>query len=65
VPESNIVMIDLVRPGASADTVLPRLAAAGLLLVPFGAQRLRAVTHLDVSRSDVARAADLLTATLS
>lgn len=65
VPESNIVMIDLVRPGDRADTVLPKLAAAGVLLVAFGAQRLRAVTHLDVSRSDVARAADVITALLS
>ncbi len=65
VPETNILMIDLVRPGERADTLLPKLAAAGVLLVPFGARRLRAVTHLDVSRSDVARAADVITATLS
>jgi threonine aldolase len=64
VPETNILMIDLVRSGERADTLLPKLAAAGVLLVPFGAQRLRAVTHLDVSRSDVARAADVITATL-
>jgi len=64
VPETNIVMIDLVRPRDSADTVLPKLAAAGVLLVPFGTQRLRAVAHLDVSRADVARAADVITATL-
>jgi threonine aldolase len=64
VPESNIVMIDLVRPGDSADSVLPKLAEAGVLLVPFGAQRLRAVTHLDVSRSDVARAADVIASML-
>jgi threonine aldolase len=57
-------MIDLVRPGDSAATVLPKLAEAGVLLVPFGAQRLRAVTHLDVSESDVARAADTIAALL-
>jgi hypothetical protein len=57
-------MIDLVRPGDSADSVLPKLAEAGVLLVPFGAQRLRAVTHLDVSRSDVARAADVIASML-
>ena len=64
VPETNIVMIDLVRPGDSAATVLPTLAEAGVLLVPFGAVRLRAVTHLDVSRSDVARAADVIRSVL-
>jgi threonine aldolase len=64
VPETNIVMIDLVRLGDTADTVLPKLALAGVLLVPFGPARLRAVTHLDVSRSDVARAADVITSVL-
>ncbi len=64
VPETNIVMIDLVRPGDSAATVLPTLAEAGVLLVPFGPVRLRAVTHLDVSRSDVARAADVIRSVL-
>src|SRR5207249_1160549 len=49
-PETNIVMIDLVHEGDTAESVLPTLARAGVLLVPFGPRRLRAVTHLDVSR---------------
>ena len=64
-PETNIVMIDLVRESDTAETVLPRLARAGVLLVPFGPRRLRAVTHLDVSRRDVERAADLMAGVLS
>jgi threonine aldolase len=56
-PETNIVMIDLVRERDTADTVIPRLAAAGVLLAPFGGRRLRAVTHLDVRAADVDRAA--------
>ena len=59
-PETNIVMIDLVREGDTAESVLPTLERAGVLLVPFGPRRLRAVTHLDVSREDVERAADLI-----
>ena len=59
-PESNIVMIDLVRERDTADAVLPKLAQAGVLLVPFGVRRLRAVTHLDVSRADVVRAAEVI-----
>ena len=58
-------MIDLVRESDTAETVLPRLARAGVLLVPFGPRRLRAVTHLDVSRRDVERAADLMAGVLS
>lgn len=64
VPETNIVMIDLVRAGDTAEAVIPKLARAGVLVVPFGARRLRAVTHLDVTRADVERAADLIGATL-
>jgi len=64
VPETNIVMLDLVRETDTADTVIPRLAWAGVLVVPFGPRRLRAVTHLDVSRGDVERAARLIAETL-
>ena len=63
-PDSNIVMLDLLRPGDSADTVIPRLATAGVRVVPFGARRLRAVTHLDVTRADVERAARIILETL-
>jgi len=33
--------------------------------VPFGTKRLRAVTHLDVTRDDIDRAASLITTTLT
>jgi threonine aldolase len=63
-PETNVVMIDLVREGDSSQTVIPRLAQAGVLVVPIGPRRLRAVTHLDVTRADVERAARLVTEAL-
>ena len=59
-PETNIVMLELGRAGDSSETAIPRLAQAGVLVVPFGPRRLRAVTHLDVSRADVERAARLI-----
>ncbi len=59
-PETNIVMIDLVREQDTADAVLKKLAAKGVLLVSFGPKRLRAVTHLDVSSSDIERAIVLI-----
>ena len=64
-PQTNIVMLDLVRERDTSDSVLPRLAQAGVRLVPFGPRRLRAVTHLDVSRSDVERAARIIVETLA
>jgi len=59
-PQTNIVMLDLVRDDDTADRVIPRLAERGVLVVPFAAKRLRAVTHLDVSRADVERAAGVI-----
>jgi threonine aldolase len=63
-PESNIVMVDLRRDGATAEAAAARLAQAGVRLAPYGPRRLRAVTHLDVSRSDVERAARIVVGTL-
>jgi threonine aldolase len=59
-PETNIVMLDLLAPDSSAASVVDRLESAGVLVVPFGHRRLRAVTHLDVSEADVTRAANIL-----
>jgi threonine aldolase len=64
VPETNIVMLDLQRAADSSDSVGPRIAQAGVRLGPFGARRLRAVMHLDVSRADVERAAQIILETL-
>jgi len=58
-PDTNIVMLDLVAP-AMADDVLPKLAEAGVLLVPFGPTRLRAVTHIDVTAEQIEQAADII-----
>ena len=56
IPETNIVMLDLVRERDTADAVIPKLASRGVLVTSFGTRRLRAVTHLDVSTSDIDRA---------
>ena len=63
-PETNIVMLDLTRDADSPDTVIPRLAQAGVLVAQYGPKRLRAVTHLDVGRGDVERAARIIRETL-
>lgn len=63
-PDSNIVMVDLQREGASAEAASAQLARAGLRMSAYGPQRLRAVMHLDVSRADVERAARIILDTL-
>jgi threonine aldolase len=63
-PDSNIVMLDLVRDSDAADRAVTALAAAGLLCTAYGPRRLRFITHLDVSRADVERAAATVTRVL-
>jgi threonine aldolase len=64
-PETNIVMIDLLQAGETAERVLARLAGAGLLLVQIGPTRLRAVLHRDVGRGEVERAAQIIRSALA
>lgn len=59
-PESNIVMLDLVRERDGADAVIAKLQERGVLVVNFGPKRLRAVTHLDVSEQDIDRAVEVI-----
>jgi threonine aldolase len=63
-PETNIVMVDLPGDPAErpAEAFAERAAAAGVRLSVFGPARLRAVTHLDVSGDDCARAGATLAA---
>jgi threonine aldolase len=56
--QTNIVMIELDRGTPAAVVELAR--EAGVLLGTSGAHRLRAVTHLDVDRAGVLRAAEVI-----
>jgi threonine aldolase len=48
-------------PGApDAPTLVARARERGVLINAFGSRRVRAVTHLDVSRQDCERAARVL-----
>jgi threonine aldolase len=57
-PQSNIVMIDVDRGTAAAVIALAR--DEGVLLGAASAQRIRAVTHLDVDRAGVLHAAQVI-----
>lgn len=60
-PETNIVMLDVLADGVSPVDLLARLAREGVLMVQFGPRRLRAVTHLDVDDEGISRAVEALT----
>jgi len=53
-PQTNIVVIDVRR--GSVEAWLRAFAEHGVLAVPFGANRIRMVTHLDVSADDIEEA---------
>jgi threonine aldolase len=62
--QTNIVLFDLdPRLGGAADAAA-QLASAGVLVFSTGQQRIRAVTHLDVTRAQVAEAASRIRAVL-
>jgi len=55
--ETNIVFFDVGGTGLTADQVAERLADHGVRIGPMGEDLLRAVTHLDVTTEQVAKAA--------
>ncbi|MGC2199435.1 MAG: threonine aldolase family protein [Stellaceae bacterium] len=58
--QSNIVIFRMEPDAPDAATVVSRAQEAGVLISAFGVRTVRAVTHLDVSREQCRRAADLL-----
>jgi threonine aldolase len=57
--ETNIVNVDLVAP-LTGEAVATAARDLGLLVNASGPRRIRVVTHLDASRADVEKAAELL-----
>jgi threonine aldolase len=55
-PQTNIVVVDVLS--GSLEVWVERLREAGVLAVPFGPQRLRMVTHLDVDAAAISEALD-------
>jgi threonine aldolase len=58
--DTNIVIFKLIKPGLSPRELTTRLAEQGCLMLPFGPDRVRAVTHLDVDTAAVKTAVGLV-----
>ena len=58
-PATNIVMIDVTAPNVTAAQ-LAEAVAGEVTILAIGPRRLRAVTHLDVSRTDCRRAGEAI-----
>ncbi len=63
--ETNIVYFDVDPVTGTARQLCDKLYDAGVWMLPIGPQRVRAVTHLDVSAADIDRAIDVLSSELS
>jgi threonine aldolase len=63
--QTNLVFLDVAESGLSTDDVGKRLRQRGVALALRGDTTFRAVTHLDVTRADVERAATALTEALA
>lgn len=59
-PDTNIVMIHVERDDATPAELSRRMGERGVLILPSGPDRLRAVTHLDVDDRGIDRAVEAL-----
>ena len=59
-PQTNIVVIDVAAPGLLAEQVAAAFQQAGVLMYAIGPRRMRAVTHLDVSREQCRHAGGVI-----
>ncbi|HUT54169.1 MAG TPA: low-specificity L-threonine aldolase [bacterium] len=62
---TNMVFVEVTKPGRTALDYAGRLKAKGLLVNPMGKSRFRAVTHLGIERRDILKAAEIFAAALS
>jgi threonine aldolase len=60
--QTNIVVFRVTDEAPDAPTVVARAGTRGVLIFAFGPRTIRAVTHLDVTRDDCLRAAEVLVA---
>ena len=58
--QTNILVFSLAADAPDAHTVVARARERGVLVFAFGPRTIRAVTHLDVSREQCERAAEIL-----
>jgi threonine aldolase len=63
--ETNIVVLRLREGAPDAPSVVAAARDAGVLVMAFGPRTVRAVTHLDVSREDCARAGEVLASVIA
>jgi threonine aldolase len=64
-PETNILLFRVLDPRFTWSSFVDAAAAAGVALIGFGHDRIRAVTHSGLSTEDIDRALDLIAKVLA
>jgi threonine aldolase len=54
--KTNIIIVKIKKPSLTSQQAAGVLREYGILMLPFGARSIRAVTHLDVSKQDILEA---------
>jgi threonine aldolase len=62
--QTNIIVFSVTPDAPDAATIVARARERGVLIIAFGPRTIRLVTHLDVSRSQCEKAADVLLTTI-
>ena len=60
VPDTNIVIFHIDKNWGTASQLAESLRQNGILVMPFGPQSVRLVTHLDVSRNQIEHACEVI-----
>jgi threonine aldolase len=63
--QTNIVIFSVKPSGRTSSVFLEQIRERGVLAVPVDNDRVRMVTHLDVDRADIEKAADLVAAAVA
>jgi threonine aldolase len=63
--QTNIVIFDMARAALSAEELVKRLQQENILMIHFGASKIRAVTHLHIHDDDIERTISTMRAILS
>jgi len=58
--QTNIIVFSVTDEAPDGSTIVARARESGVLIIAFGPRTIRLVTHLDVSRTQCERAADVL-----
>ena len=62
---TNIIFFEITREGMKPEKFVQQIDAAGIRMLPVGAQKVRAVTHYHITSEDIDQALDVISKVMS